>query len=96
MPLTKTQTAEIIAKHGGDAKNSGKTEAQNALLKTLEEPPPAQINSLTGHFSNNSKDHHSRMGLLKMVGQRRRLLNYLSRKDIASYRNIISELGLRR
>ena len=89
MPLTKTQTAEIIAKHGGDAKNSGKTEAQIALLT-------AQINSLTGHFSNNSKDHHSRMGLLKMVGQRRRLLNYLSRKDIASYRNIISELGLRR
>ncbi len=89
MALTKTQTAEIVVKHGGDAKNSGKTETQIALLT-------AQINSLTDHFSNNPKDHHSRMGLLKMVGQRRRLLNYLSRKDIASYRNIITELGLRR
>jgi small subunit ribosomal protein S15 len=51
---------------------------------------------MTEHFDHNPKDHHSRMGLLRMVGQRRRLLHYLSRKNIASYRNIITELGLRR
>ena len=89
MPLTKAQKAEIVLKHGNDSKNSGKAEAQIALLT-------AQINSLTEHFNSNPKDHHSRMGLLKMVGQRRRLLNYLSRKNIASYRAVITELGLRR
>lgn len=89
MPLTKAQKAEIVTKYGNDAKNSGKTEAQIALLT-------AEINSLTDHFDRNPKDHHSRMGLLKMVGLRRRLLNYLSRKNIASYRSIITELGLRR
>ena len=89
MPLTKVKKAEIVAQYGKDPKNSGKTETQIALLT-------AEINSLTDHFNQNPKDHHSRMGLLKMVGLRRRLLNYLSRKDIASYRSIITELGLRR
>ncbi len=89
MPLTKARRTEIVTQYGNDPKNSGKTEAQIALLT-------AEINGLTGHFNQNPKDHHSRMGLLKMVGQRRRLLNYLSRKNIASYRNIIIELGLRR
>jgi small subunit ribosomal protein S15 len=89
MPLTKAQKAEIVSKYGKDAKDSGKTETQIALLT-------AEINSMSDHFSQNPKDHHSRMGLLKMVGLRRRLLNYLSRKDIASYRSIITELGLRR
>lgn len=89
MPLTKAQKAEIVGKYGKNGKDSGKTEAQIALLT-------AEINSLSDHFNRNPKDHHSRMGLLKMVGQRRRLLNYLSRKNIASYRTIINELGLRR
>jgi len=89
MSLTKAQKSEIVTKYGKNATDSGKTEAQIALLT-------AEINGLTGHFTNNPKDHHSRMGLLKMVGQRRRLLNYLSRRDITSYRTIIGELGLRR
>jgi small subunit ribosomal protein S15 len=55
-----------------------------------------RINGLTNHFNAHVKDHHSRMGLLKMVGQRRRLLNYLSRTNIQRYRQIINELGLRR
>lgn len=89
MPLTSAKKAELITKHGGSAANTGSAEAQIAMLTE-------RINGLTGHFDMHKKDHHSRMGLLKMVGQRRRLLNYLANSDIARYRAIIAELGLRR
>jgi small subunit ribosomal protein S15 len=89
MPLNKEQTAEIITKYGTNPNNSGATEVQVALLTQ-------RINELTGHFKIHTKDHHSRMGLLKMVGQRRRLLDYLMRKDISRYRKLIEELGLRK
>ena len=66
----------------------GSTKVQIAMLS-------ARINSLTDHFRNHAKDHHSRRGLLKMVGQRRRLLDYLKRTDLAGYRQIVEQLGLR-
>ncbi|NOQ96613.1 MAG: 30S ribosomal protein S15, partial [Calditrichae bacterium] len=87
MSLGKEEIVEIIKKFGGDSKNSGKTEVQIALLTR-------RIAELTEHMKENSKDHHSRRGLLKLVGQRRRLLTYLLKKDIEKYRNLISELGL--
>ncbi len=89
MALTIAKKAEVISKFGGSANNSGKAEVQIALLTE-------RITGLTGHFDMHKKDHHSRMGLLRMVGQRRRLLNYLANTNIARYRTIISELGLRR
>ncbi|NTV83671.1 MAG: 30S ribosomal protein S15 [Bacteroidales bacterium] len=89
MSLTNDEKLEIIKKFGNDPKNSGKTEVQVALLTR-------RIADLTEHLKGNSKDHHSRRGLLKMVGKRRRLLNYLLKKDIERYRGIINELGLRR
>ena len=89
MSLSKEEKVEIIKKFGGDQNNSGKTEVQVALLTR-------RIAELTEHMKDNSKDHHSRRGLLKLVGQRRRLLNYLLKKDIERYRKLISELGLRR
>lgn len=89
MTLTNDEKLEIIKKFGNDPKNSGKTEVQVALLTK-------RIADLTEHLKGNSKDHHSRRGLLKLVGKRRRLLNYLLKKDIERYRNLINELGLRR
>lgn len=89
MSLTKEQKAEIVNKFGKSEKNSGLPEVQIAILT-------ARINDLTGHFSVNKKDHHSRTGLLKMVGKRRRLLNYLMKKDISRYRKVISELNIRK
>jgi len=89
MPLTVTQKAEIVEKYGKAASDSGRTEVQIALLT-------ANINSLTSHFESHKKDHHSRTGLLKMVGKRRRLLNYLAQTNVERYRSLISELGLRR
>lgn len=89
MSLTKEEKLEIIKKFGGEEKNSGKTEVQVALITR-------RIVDLTEHLKSNSKDHHSRRGLLKLVGQRRRLLNYLLKKDIERYRSLINELGLRR
>ncbi len=89
MSITKEQKTEIIEKHGGDAENSGSVEAQVAILT-------ARINDLTGHLSENKKDHSSRRGLLKMVGKRRRLLNYLKKNDIVKYRELIQELGIRK
>lgn len=89
MTLTNDEKLEIIKKFGNDPKNSGKTEVQVALLTK-------RIADLTEHLKVNSKDHHSRRGLLKLVGKRRRLLNYLLKKDIERYRNLINELGLRR
>ncbi|MEK7728663.1 MAG: 30S ribosomal protein S15 [candidate division KSB1 bacterium] len=89
MALTSAKKAEVITKFGGSATNTGKAETQIALLTE-------RISGLTDHFNMHKKDHHSRMGLLKMVGQRRRLLNYLANNDIARYRAVIAELGLRR
>ncbi|MEK6572400.1 MAG: 30S ribosomal protein S15 [Bacteroidota bacterium] len=89
MPLTKDQKLEIINKYGKNAKDTGSPESQVALLT-------ARINELASHFERHAKDHHSRVGLLKMVGKRRRLLDYLAEIDIERYRNIISELDIRK
>ena len=80
---------EIIEKYGRSASDTGSPEVQIALLT-------ARITSLTEHLKSHQKDHHSRRGLLKMVGQRRGLLNYLKNKDINKYRELINELGLRK
>ncbi len=89
MALTKEEKSQIVEKYGAGKEDSGKTEVQIALLTE-------RIKYLTEHLKTHKKDHHSRRGLLKLVGQRRRLLRYLSKKDIMRYRSIISELGLRR
>ena len=87
--MTKEEKLEIVSKFGKDSNDSGKSEVQIALLTK-------RINDLTAHFDVHKKDHHSRRGLLKMVGQRRNLLNYLREKDIERYRTLISRLGLRK
>jgi len=88
MPLEKTKKAEIISSYKKHDQDSGSPEVQIALLTE-------RITSLTEHFKVHKKDHHSRRGLLKMVGQRKRLLNYLRTKDLDSYRSLIKELGIR-
>jgi small subunit ribosomal protein S15 len=87
--LTKEAKQEIIDKHGRGEADTGSAEVQIALLT-------ARINYLTEHLRTHAKDHYSRRGLLKLVGKRRRLLNYLQKKDLEGYRNLIKELGLRR
>ena len=87
--VSKEQKQEIITKFGGDEKNTGAAEVQIALLT-------ARINDLQGHFKANPKDHSSNRGLLKMIGQRRRLLRYVKNNDINKYRSLIAELGLRK
>jgi small subunit ribosomal protein S15 len=89
MSITKEKKEEIIEKHGSKAGDSGSVESQIAILT-------ARINDLTAHLNENKKDHSSRRGLLKMVGKRRRLLNYLSDNDILKYRELIKELGIRK
>ncbi len=89
MPLTKEQTSELVKKYGKSPTDSGSPEVQIAILTT-------RINELSAHFEKNVKDHHSRMGLLKMVGKRRRLLDYLQEKNVDRYRKIIQELELRK
>ena len=89
MGLTVEKKREIIQKFGKDDKDTGSSAVQIALLTQ-------RITELTEHFKTHKKDHHSRRGLLKLVGQRRRLLDYLIRKDINAYRNLIQELGIRR
>ena len=89
MAETKEKKAEIIEKYRVHEKDSGSPEVQIALLSD-------RINYLTDHLKTHKKDHHSRRGLLMMVGQRRRLLNYLTSIDIQRYRSIIERLGLRR
>ncbi len=78
-----------MANFGRNANDSGSTEVQVALLTT-------QINHLQGHFSEHKKDHHSRRGLLRMVSQRRKLLDYLKHQDVGRYTNLIDRLSLRR
>lgn len=89
MSVSKEQISELVGKYGGNSSNSGQTEAQIAILT-------ARINDLRGHFKENPKDHHSRRGLLQMVGKRRRLLDYLKKNDIDRYRSLIKELSIRR
>lgn len=87
--MDKAKKQEIVAKFGKDEKDTGSPEVQIALLTE-------RINHLTGHLKEHKKDHHSRRGLLMMVGQRRGLLNYLISKDITRYRTIIAELNIRK
>ncbi len=87
--LTKEEKKAIIAEYGKDANDTGSTEVQVALLTH-------RINELNEHLKEHDKDHHSRRGLLKMVGSRRRLLAYLKEKDIERYRSLIERLGLRK
>jgi small subunit ribosomal protein S15 len=87
--MTKEEKLEIVKKYGKDDKDSGKSEVQIALLTK-------RINDLTSHFDAHKKDHHSRRGLMMMVGKRRRLLDYLMKKDIERYRAIIKELNIRK
>lgn len=82
------QKAATIAKYQTSVSDTGSTRVQVAVLTD-------RINYLTDHFKTHKKDHHSRQGLLKMVGQRRRLLEYLKRSDVDGYRKVIGELGLR-
>ena len=89
MTLTVEDKREIVKKFGKSDDDTGSPEVQIALLT-------ARINHLTEHLREHKHDHHSRRGLLMLVGQRRRLLNYLQRKRLERYRELIAELGLRR
>src|SRR6185437_3775562 len=89
MAITQERKQELISKFGDGPADTGKTEVQIALLT-------ARINDLNEHLRENRKDHHSRRGLLMMVGRRRRLLNYLRDNDLERYRALLRELGLRR
>jgi small subunit ribosomal protein S15 len=89
MTLTTKRKREIAAKFGADERDTGNTKVQVALLTE-------RINHLTEHLRTQKKDHHSRRGLLMLVGRRRRFLDYLQRKDLEGYRALIKELGLRK
>ena len=87
--ISTEQKQQLVERHGANGKDTGKPEVQIALFT-------ARINELTEHLKRHPKDHTSRLGLLKMVGKRRRLLDYLTRTDIARYRAVIAELGIRK
>lgn len=87
--MTLEKKAELIAQFGDSAQDTGKPEVQIALLTE-------RINYLTEHLRDHKKDHHSRRGLLMLVGRRRRFLNYLQRSDLERYRALVRELGLRK
>ena len=89
MPLQKEKKQEVITVHKKHESDTGSPEVQIALLTE-------RINQLTEHFHTNPKDHLSRRGLLKMVGERRKLLDYLIREDLEGYRTLIQKLGIRR
>lgn len=89
MALTKEVKAKIIKDFAKDEKDTGSTEIQIAILTE-------EINALTDHLKEHTHDYHSRRGLLKKVGQRKNLLNYLAKKDINGYREVIKKLGLRK
>ena len=89
MTLTKERKAELAGKYGRRARDTGSPEVQVALMTE-------RINELTEHLRTHSKDHHSRRGLLMLVGKRRRLLRYLERSDVERYRALVADLGLRR
>ena len=88
MTITKDYKDELIGQYARKEGDTGSTEVQVALLTE-------RINDLTGHLREHGKDHHSRRGLLMMVGKRRRLLRYLERTDLDRYRALVAELGLR-
>ena len=87
--MEKDRKSAIVEQFRANEKDTGSTEVQVAILSN-------RINSLTDHFKTHKKDHHSRRGLLKLVGQRRRLLNYLRKTDEKRYLTVIKELGLRK
>ena len=89
MSITKERKQEVRESHARHASDTGSTEVQVAVLTE-------RIENLTTHLNQHRKDHHTRRGLLKLVGQRRRLLQYLERRDVEKYRALIQELGLRR
>jgi small subunit ribosomal protein S15 len=89
MTLTAEEKQEIVTRFGSSETDTGKTEVQIALLTR-------RINHLTEHLREHKHDHHSRRGLLMLVGRRRRFLNYLQKKDLEGYRSLVRELGLRK
>jgi small subunit ribosomal protein S15 len=89
MTLTQERKQELITQFGDSPADTGKAEVQIALLTE-------RINDLTQHLRSHAKDHHSRRGLLMLVGRRRRFLNYLQRTDLERYRALVRELGLRK
>ena len=89
MAISKERKAELVKKFGKNEKDSGATEVQIAILTE-------EIKELTEHLKVHTHDHHSRRGLLRKVGQRRSMLNYLAKKDVQRYRDIVSKLGLRK
>jgi small subunit ribosomal protein S15 len=89
MSLTAEEKQEVVARFGRDATDTGRTEVQIALLTR-------RINHLTDHVRTHKHDHHSRRGLLMLVGRRRRFLNYLQKSDLEGYRRLVRELGLRK
>ena len=89
MTISKEQKAQIVAEHRMHDSDTGSPEVQISLLT-------ARINDLTEHMKKHKKDFHTRLGLLKLVGQRRRMLNYLKDRDVLGYRQIVLDLGLRR
>ena len=89
MALTAATKAEIVKEYQLEEGDTGSPEVQVALLTH-------NINTLQGHFKDNHKDHHSRRGLIRMVNQRRKLLDYLKKKDVTRYSDLIKRLGLRR
>ena len=89
MSLTTAQTAEILTKYRTSERDTGSPQVQVALLT-------ARLTYLNDHFKKNEKDHHSRTGLMKLVGQRRRLLDYLHRNDPSAYKTLIADLGIRK
>ena len=89
MTITAEEKQDLVQRFGKDANDTGATQVQVALLTH-------RINHLTEHLRTHKQDHHSRRGLLMLVGRRRRFLNYLQKKDLEGYRSLIRELGLRR
>lgn len=89
MPNIKTQKTDVISQYRVHDSDTGSPEVQIALLST-------RITELTDHFKTHAKDHHSRRGLLKLVGRRRRLLDYLKTTDVERYRTVIEKLGIRK
>ena len=89
MTLTQERKAELVAQFGDSPQDTGKAEVQIALMTE-------RINQLTDHLRTHKKDHHSRRGLLKLVGQRRRLLDYLKRQEFDRYKHVIDRLGIRK
>ena len=89
MPLTQERKQELVAQYGAGPSDTGRTEVQVALLTE-------RINGLNDHLRAHAKDHHSRRGLLMLVGKRRRMLRYLEQSDLERYRALVADLGLRR